>query len=189
MVLSSSLPRGDDVTRTTRFCLLPAFVAVSAFAIAQDSSARAAEQPFLATIQAESPAIRNGESRYTLKAGSELFITVHLTNVSKHDLSFGYDKDSRTGVTFAHRYEIRTGQGKPTPRRTISHPEIGSTGHGWPDRVLKPGESMDISGDYVSRMYDLSQPDEYTIQLFRAISDDPKDGFVKSNAITVVVTK
>ena len=29
MVLSSSLPRGDDVTRTTLFCLLAAFVAVS----------------------------------------------------------------------------------------------------------------------------------------------------------------
>jgi hypothetical protein len=177
------------VTRTNLFCLLAAFVAVLASAIAQDSSARTAEQPFLATIQAESPATRNGEESYTLKVGSELFITVRLTNVSKHNLAFGYDKDSRTGVTFAHRYEVRTRQGKSAQKRTISHPEIGSTFHGWPDRVLKPGESMDISGDYVSRMYDLSQPDEYTIQLFRAISDDPKGGFVKSNTITVVVMK
>jgi hypothetical protein len=177
------------VTRTTLFCLLAAFVEVSTFIIAQNSSARAPEQPFLATIQAESPAIRNGEERYTLKVGSELFITAHLTNLSQHNLSFGYDKDSRTGVTFPHRYEVRTRQGNAAPRRTISHPELGSTGHGWSDRVLKPGESMDISGDYVSRIYDLSQPGEYRIQLFQAISDDPKDGFVKSNAITVVVTK
>jgi hypothetical protein len=177
------------VTRATLFCLLAALVAVSAPAIAQYSSARAAEQPFLATIQAESPATRNGEASYRLNVGSELFITVHLTNVSKHNLAFDYDKDSRTGVSFAHRYEVRTSQGKSAQKRTISHPEFGSTGHGWPDQVLKPGESMDISGDHISGLFDLSRPDEYTIQLFRAIRDDPKRGFVKSNTITVVVTK
>jgi hypothetical protein len=110
---------------------------------------------------------------------------VHLTNVSKHNLAFDYDKDSRTGVSFAHRYEVRTSQGKSAEKRTISHPEIGSTGNGWPDRILKPGESMDISGDHISGLYDLSRPDEYTIQLIRAIRDDPKSGFVKSNTITV----
>ena len=164
-------------------------MAISGPAIAQDPPARAAEQPFLATVQAESPATRNGEASYTLKVGSELFITVHITNVSKHDLAFDYDKDSRTGVSFAHRYEVRTSQGKSAEKRTIIHPEFGSTGHGWPGRVLKPGESMDISGDHFSRLYDLSRPDEYTIQLLRAISDDPKGGFVKSNTITVTVTK
>jgi len=48
---------------------------------------------------------------------------------------------------------------------------------------------MDISGDHISGLYDLSRPDEYTIQLLRAISDDPKRGFVKSNTIIVTVTK
>ena len=173
----------------TLFCLFAAFATVSASAFAQDSSARAAEAPFLATIQAEAPATRNGEASYTLKAGSEMFITVHLTNVSKHTIAFDYDKDSRTGVSFAHRYEVRTSQGNSAQKQTISHPEVGSTGHGWPDRVLQPGESMDISGDRISGLFDLGRPDEYTIQLFRAIRDDPNDGFVRSNRITVTVTK
>ena len=177
------------MTYTTLVCSLAAFVAVSISAIAQDPSVRAANQPFLATIQAEFPAITGGEGRYTLKTGSELFVTVHLTNISKRNLAFDYDKDSRTGVSFAHRYEVRTSEGKSAQKRTISHPEIGSTGHGWPDRVLKPGESMDISGDHLSGLYDLSRPDEYTIQLLRAIRDDPKGGFVTSNTITVTVTK
>jgi hypothetical protein len=177
------------VTRITLFCLLAAFVAISGSSIAQAPSAKAAEQPFIATIQAESPATKNGEGSYTLKVGSELFITVHLTNVSKHNLAFDCDKDSRSGVSFAHRYEVRTSQSKSAEMRTISHPEIGSTGHGWPDRVLKPGESMDISGDHISGLYNLSRPDEYTIQLLRAIRDDPKGGFVKSNTITVTVAK
>ena len=177
------------MVHTTRFCFLAAFVASSGSAIAQDPSTRAADQPFLATIQAESPATRHGEASCTLKVGSELFITVHLTNLSKHNLAFDYDKDARTGVSFAHRYNARTRQGKSAQKRTISHPEIGSTGHGWPDQVLKPGESMDISGDHISGLYDLSRPDKYTIQLLRPIRDDPKGGFVKSNTITVTVTK
>jgi len=178
-----------DVTDTTVFCFLVAFLAISGSAIAQDPSARAAKQPFLVTIQAESPATRTGEDRYTLKVGSELFITVHLTNISKHNLAFDYDKDSTTGVSFAHQYEVRTSQGESAEKRIINHPEIGSTFHGWPDRVLKPGEGMDISGDHISGLYDLSRPDEYTIQLVRAIRDDPKGGFVKSNTITVRVEK
>jgi hypothetical protein len=186
MVLSSPLT-WNDVTQTTLFRLLVAFVAISVSAIAQDPS-RATDQPFLATIRAEPPATRNGEASYTLKMGSELFIDVHLTNVSKHNLAFDYDQDSRTGVSFAHRYETRTSQGKSAQKRTISHPEI-LTGHGWPARVLKPGESMDINGDHISGLYDLSRPDVYTIQLLRAIGDDSKGGFVKSNTITVTVTK
>jgi hypothetical protein len=177
------------VTHTHILCLLAAFVAISGPAIARDPSARGAEQPFLATIQAEPPATRNGEESYTLTPGSELFITVHLTNISKHNLAFDYDKDSRTGVSCAHRYEVRTSQGKSAQKRTISYPEIGSTGHGWPDQVLKPGESMDITGDHISDLYDLSRSDEYTIQLLRPIRDDPQRGFVKSNTITVIVTK
>jgi hypothetical protein len=177
------------VTRTTLFCLLTAFVAISGSVIAHDPSAEVPEQPFIATIQAESPATKNGEESYTLRVGSELFITVHLTNVSKHNLAFDYDKDSTTGISFAHRYEVRTSQSKSAEKRAISHPEIGPTGHGWPDRVLKPGESMDISGDRISGLYDLSRPDKYTIQLWRAIRDDPNGGFVKSNTITVTVGK
>jgi hypothetical protein len=169
--------------------LLAAFVAISGPVIAQHSSAKDAEQPFSATIQAESPATKIGAASYTIKVGSELFITVHLTNVSRHNLAFDYDSDSRTGVSFAHRYEVRTGQGKSADKRAISHPEIGSSGHGWPDRVLKPGESMDITGDHISGLYDLSRPDEYTIQLFRDIRDDPQGRFVKSNTITVTVAK
>jgi hypothetical protein len=47
---------------------------------------------------------------------------------------------------------------------------------------------MDITGDDISLLYDLSQPGAYTVQLSRTLSDDPKDGVVKSNAITVKVT-
>ncbi|HEY4843593.1 MAG TPA: hypothetical protein VIH78_16610 [Terriglobales bacterium] len=50
----------------------------------------------------------------------------------------GYEKDSRTNVDFSHQYEVRDSDGNPMQKRAISHPEIGSTGHGWPARILKP---------------------------------------------------
>jgi hypothetical protein len=52
-----------------------------------------------------------------------------------------------------------------------------------------PGESMDIPGHFISRLYHLIRPGEYTIQLSRAVNDDPKNGFVKSNKITLAVEK
>ena len=145
-------------------------------------------QPFSIAISAEAPESQTGPDRYTIKAGADVFVKVHLTNTSKRKLSLNYDKDSRTNVDFFHRYEVRDSTGNAAQKRTIHHPEIGSTGHGWPARVLKPGESMDITGDDISRLYDLSQPGEYTIHLSRSISGD-RDGVVKSNTITVTVTR
>jgi hypothetical protein len=149
--------------------------------------AKTVGQPFVVTISLEDPGSQTGANSYTVKAGSEVFIKVHLTNTSKRKRSLSYDKDSRTNVDFSHRYEIRDNKGNPVQKRAISHPEIGSTGHGWPARILKSSESMDITGDYISRLYDLSQLDAYTIQLSRSVSDDPNDGVVKSNTITVAV--
>ncbi len=77
-----------------------------------------------------------------------------------------------------------------TPRRSGRSitPRLGQPAHGWPARILKPGESMDINGDYLSRLYDLSQPGEYMVQLSRTVSGDPKDGVVKSNTIALSIT-
>lgn len=153
------------------------------------AAARTARQPFSATISVENPGVQTGPYAYTVKTGSDLFIKVHLTNISRRKISLGYDKDSRTNVDFCHQYDVRDSHGNLVLKRPIDHPEIGSTLHGWPARILKPGESMDITGDFISRLYDLSQPGAYTIQLSRSVSGDPKDGAVKSNTITVTVTE
>jgi hypothetical protein len=54
-------------------------------------------------------------------------------------------------------------------------------------KVLKPGESSgSITG--VGPDFDISQPGEYVIQLSKRISENPRDGVVKSNKITITVT-
>jgi hypothetical protein len=148
-------------------------------------AAQTADPPLTVVISIENPVSQAGPEGYNVKAGSDVFIRVHLTNVSNHNLSLGYDKDSRTNVDFSHQYEVRDSHGNPAQKRKISHPEIGSSGNGWPPRILKPGESTDITGDDISRVFDLSSLSRYTVRLSRAVSEDAKDGVVKSNTITV----
>ncbi len=155
---------------------------------AQTSAAVPAGQPFTIAISAEAPAEQAGPDSFTVKSGTDLFVTVKLTNTSTHNISIGDDSDSRTGVDFFNLYEIRDSNGNLVPKRKINHPEVGSTGHGWPARILKPRASMDVASDRITGMYDL-MPGEYTIQVSRALQADPKDGMVKSNLIKVSVAK
>jgi len=178
------LPRdAARIPRSALSCLLGAFCLICI-----PLAAQTAKPPFTVIISVENPLAQTGPDTYTIKAGSNVFIRVHLTNISTRKLEFSYDKDSRTNVDPFDQYEIRDANGNLAAKRKIDHPEIGSTGHGWPARVLKPGESMDITGDFISRQSDLSQLNQYTVQLSRAVSNDPKNGVVKSNTITVTVT-
>jgi len=156
-----------------------------AICVARPISMANSKPPFVLSISVESPSAKTGPDSYIVTPGSEVYIRVHLTNISTHKLELGHDADSRTGVCFEHQYEVRDRNGNPAQKRTINHPEIGSTGHGWPGLMLKPGESTDICEDRITGLYDLSQPGEYTIQLSRPVFDYSKTGVVKSNAITV----
>jgi|HubBroStandDraft_3_1064219.scaffolds.fasta_scaffold220054_2 hypothetical protein len=162
---------------------------LSAFGMSLTPAAGQTVKPTLAvTISLEAPATGTGPGRYTAKAGSEIFVTVHITNTSNRNLSLDYDSDSRTGVGFANRYEIRGTDGSLLTKRAITHPEIRSSGHGWPARVLEPGASMDIPGDHVSRLYNLDRPGEYTIQLSRAFGDHRERYISRSNSIRLTLT-
>jgi hypothetical protein len=144
--------------------------------------------PFTVTISAEAPAVNIGSEDYVVKAGSDVFINVRLTNTSKRNLRLSDDTDSRTGVDFCNRYQIHDSSGNFARNRTIKHPEIGSTGHGWPARLIKPTENLTVASDRISGLYDLTKPGKYTIRVARDASGNPKEGEVKSNVITLTVT-
>jgi hypothetical protein len=151
-------------------------------------SAQTAKSTFIVTISAEAPAANTGPESYAVKAGSDVFINVRLTNISKRNLRIGDDTDSRTGVDFCNRYEIRDSSGNSARKRTFEHPEIGSSGHGWPARIIRPTGNLTIASDRISGLYDLAKPGKYTIQVVRDASGNPKEGEVKSNLITLTVT-
>ena len=153
------------------------------------ASGQIAKPAFIVTISVEAPAEKTGANSYTVKAGADVFIRVHLTNISKRNLSLGDDEDSRTNIDFYHHYDVRDGAGNSLPKKTFAHPEIGSTAHGWAARILKPGASTDVLTDRITGLYEVSRPGIYTIQLSRAITGNFKDGEVKSNTITVTLTE
>jgi hypothetical protein len=153
------------------------------------SSAQTARTPFIVTIGAEAPAANIGPESYAVRTGSDVFINVRLTNTSKRNLRISDDTDSRTGVDFYNRYEIHDSSGNFARKRTIQHPEIGSTGHGWPARIIKPTENLTVATDRISGLYDLAKPGKYTIQVVRDASGNSKEGEVKSNVITLTVTE
>jgi hypothetical protein len=119
-----------------------------------------------------------------VKAGSTVSIKVRLTNTSRHDVivTGAYFE----GVDANYKQEIRDANGNLARRRERAETAVHLAGH-WVRHTLKPRESED-GVTAVSPEYDMSRPGEYVIQLSRPISDNPDDGVVNSNKITVTVT-
>ncbi len=154
--------------------MLLTFVLISAtVAFAGNQAAKA---PFTIELSTDQPAV---------KAGSEVSIKVHLTNTSKRVLDCSGTISNLTGVDPNYVFEVRDEGNSAVPLRVYEHPELAT---GQPvSRSLKPGESFTDEQE-VSRLIDMSRPGKYSIQVARRISDDKKDGVIKSNAITVTVT-
>lgn len=112
------------------------------------------------------------------KAGSEIEIRVTMTNTSDHDIDAGsFFVD---GVDTAYKYEVRDGKGN------LAEKKVKQLAGSIRMETLKPGENTE-EGTLVSRVCNMSRADRYEIQLSRAISNDAKQGVVKSNKITITV--
>jgi hypothetical protein len=130
--------------------------------------------PFKIAITAESP---------TVVAGSDVWIKVSLTNTSNQDLD-----DSGSWITGMpldpnFRFEVRDEHGKLVP--TYFRPKMGYTGRPL-NRTISPGQNI-TQEQLVSALYDMRKPGKYIIRVFRRASDNPKNGEIKSNIITVTV--
>lgn len=134
------------------------------------------DPPIKIAITAESP---------TVVAESEVWIKVGLTNSSKHELddSGGYFSGIDLNPNF--RFEVRDEHGRLVPKRTYPHPELRP---GYPvNRSISPGETF-TQEQRVGALYDMRKTGKYTIQVARRVSDNPQDGEIKSNIVTVTVT-
>ena len=119
----------------------------------------------------------------TVTKGAEVWVKVAVTNKSSLDLddSGGFTYD---GLDPNFQFEVRDKSGKSVPKRTYPHPEL-TTGQAV-NRTIAPGETL-TSDQRVSAVYDMRKPGKYIIQVSRRASDNPKDGEIKSNRITVTV--
>jgi hypothetical protein len=139
----------------------------------------AAQAPFTVTITTDRPAV---------KTGSQVIINVRLTNTSKRDIACDAAYNDMLGMDMYDKYDIRDGGANVIEKNAIAHRELGGRSIR-PACTLKPGESKVIGSDVISIAHNLRRPGEYTIQMSRAVSDNPRDGVVKSNKITVTVTE
>lgn len=154
--------------------------------------AQAALQPFTLTLGVEEPlanGYQTGEGTLMLKTGSKIYLTIKTTNTSKHEISCQVIADYMTGLDPSYEYEVRDSQGKPVRKHVIEHTELASRSFQGLGCRLKPGESSTNGGNDITRLYDLSRPGTYTIQVSRPVSGNSKDGIVKSNTLRLTITE
>lgn len=201
-------------TVTERSFMSKCLVYVIAAALCELAPAhpQADQTPFSITIDAETN---------VFKAGSEVKIRLIFKNISSGEIP--YERTPGTGIEtngeFFSHVEVRDSKGHLAPEtryyrmllgktddgarlaatkkssaaaaseRPAPRPAIGGsfTGH-----LLKPGESREQE-IIVSKLYNLSQPGQYTISASRRLSDittDPNSKIVaKSNTLTISVTR
>jgi hypothetical protein len=128
------------------------------------------------------------EDGLTVKVGEEVGINIVKRNTSiqrEEDCTISHN--SMTGLDDKFQYDVRDSSGNPVGKLAIKSPEPFTMGpsHGC---TLKPGQSQ-ASVATMTRLYDLSRPGKYTIQVSQPVSDNPEDGVVKSNTIVVTVTE
>jgi hypothetical protein len=114
-----------------------------------------------------------------------VYINVRLTNTSNQDLDDGGSISETTGVDPNFLFVLRDNLGRLVPKKMYKHPELAG-GHPV-NRTVRPGESVSEEQD-VSRLFDMSRPGQYVIQVSRRASENPDDGVVRTNRITVTLT-
>ena len=129
-------------------------------------------------------------------AGSPMLVTITMKNISDHEISYWREMTDDPG---GFEYKISAWDDKQTavldskfgkalrgredPAFLTADTPLRSTG-GW--RTLKPGETLTDRVN-VGRLFDLSRPGRYTIQVQRLDLDTKT--FVMSNRINVEITK
>jgi hypothetical protein len=153
---------------------------------------QAGSQPFTLTLGVEEPLVsgyQTSDGILVLKTGAKIYLTIKTTNTSKHEIGCEVIADYMIGLDPRYEYDVRDSQGKPVREHLIEHKELAGRAVQGLGCKLKPGESSTQGGNDITRLYDLSQPGKYTIQVSRPASDNPTDGVVKSNTLRLSITE
>jgi hypothetical protein len=154
-----------------------AIVLITGWSATAAGQVQAAGLPFTLSISAEDVVV---------KPQADIYVNIQMTNTSKHDIDCSSSDNDMLGMDVKYHYDVRDGSGTPVPTRQLKHPEL-ATGH-FRLCTLKPGKVANSNGNLINKLYDLSQPRQYVIQVSRDVSANPADGVVKSNKVTVTVT-
>lgn len=120
----------------------------------------------------------------TVKVGSAVSIRTVLSNNSNQIFDASACYCGPAGLDSLFRWEVRE-HGRQAPKKTYPHPEL-ATGQPILDRLVRPGGELSGSQD-VSRLYDMTKPGVYKIQVTVELPKQMGGGVVKSNEVAVTV--
>jgi hypothetical protein len=157
------------------------FYALFSFALAAiPPSVQTGQVPFSIAISTQSD---------LMKAGSEILVEITLTNTSNHEIRVGKAPGNLPQAESEYSIEVRDSKGRVAPDtdygRKVRQKKI------WFYRsrdsvTLQPGESLK-DGALITKLYDLSHVDRYTVQISRLIPEQWGRGTAKSNYINITV--
>jgi len=132
--------------------------------------------------------ISTGEDIMT--AAPDIALNVLFTNTSSSDIRL-FKTNGKTQGEFLNDVEVRDRKGSLAPKTKYLRILKGEEPNDGPvysrqSALLHPGESMQEQL-ILNKLYDLSRPDTYTIQVSRM--DSQSGVMVKSNVLTVLITQ
>ncbi|MFZ0819061.1 MAG: hypothetical protein WAM91_03260 [Candidatus Acidiferrales bacterium] len=133
------------------------------------------------------------DSRPVISPGAEARIQITLTNTSSRDASFG--REARDDEAEAHcTVDVRNSVGDPAPDTALGLRLKGKDSKHIPFEfgshtmvTLKPGESLKEEA-VISKLFDITIPGKYSVQVIRQIPQELGGGAIKSNIIIITVT-
>lgn len=134
-----------------------------------------AQQPFTIAISMDNPEV---------KAGSDIWIKIEMTNTSNHDIECSVA--AVNGVDRRFQYSVSKPDGTPAKRIVSKHPELEGAGS-VKLCTLEPGGTAKTES-LISRLFDMTAPGKYSVRALRGVSDKESDGSAQSNTLVVTVT-
>lgn len=144
------------------------------------SSAQTGQVPFSIAISTQSDLV---------KAGAEILVEITLTNTSDHEIRLGKAPGNLPQAESEYSIEVRDSKGHLAPDTDYGHKVREKKIWFYRSRDsfnLQPGESLK-DGTVITKLYDLSRQDRYTITVSRPIPEQWGKGTVKSNSINITI--
>lgn len=120
---------------------------------------------------------------HSVKSGSDVWVTIKITNRSNTELDESGSISNMTGMDPNLVVEVRDTRGRMAERRVH---ELAS---GSPvNRQIKPGETL-AEEQNIALLYDITKPGSYVVQVSRSLPPAARGEVAASNKITIVVTQ
>jgi len=130
----------------------------------------------------QSIAVTINASQTEVKAGSPVGVTIHLTNLSNHEVNRGggcYSDGLDLGYTYTCQDSVT--------KRILKNKKVSDLLTCGDRDMVKPGESFEQQ-IVISGACEMDKPGRYLVQVGRVDPDDPSHSrLVKSNKIEIIV--